>query len=148
MTDGFSWGGLVAGMLPERYAARYLENLSVRLNSVVPPGATASQPLDRFYVPLQFYASSAASNSSVDRGKSLDAWDLLFRAPRLVLIGEPGSGKSTTLRQVGMTLASHKMPETYVRRLTFLHVGQAQDQLLPVYVDAGSSAGDARCSTR
>ncbi|MBM4432236.1 MAG: hypothetical protein FJ026_18085, partial [Chloroflexi bacterium] len=37
------------------------------------------------------------------------------------------------------------MPETYVRRLTFLHQGQASNQLLPVYADLGQldqQAGD------
>jgi hypothetical protein len=69
--------------------------------------------------------------------KAIDIWDALFRSPRLAIVGEAGAGKTNILKYVAFVPAQHKMPASYIRRLTFLHQGGAFENLLPIYVDVG-----------
>jgi HEAT repeat protein len=140
MVDRFSILDLAAKLLPARYparnSARYMGNLTVCLDRLLMPGESAPRSLAQFHIPLSFRATRTDTlTPAMASGKAMDIWDVLFRAPRLALIGEIGAGKTSTLKYVAVALAQEKMPQTYIRRLTFLHQGQACDQLLPIYAN-------------
>lgn len=137
MPENFSLHGLVAGLLPAHYSARYQENLAESLNSLLLPGETKARTLEQFHIPLRLreMAVGGVAIPIAESTKAIDIWDALFRSPRLAIVGEAGTGKTNTLKYVAVVLAQHRMPESYIRRLTFLHHGQAFDHLLPIYVD-------------
>ncbi len=141
MVDRFSFLDLAAKLLPARYPARnsakYMENLAMGLDQLLMPGESAPRSLAQFHIPLSFREAGPDTRTpATPSGKVIDIWDVLFRAPRLAIIGEVGAGKTSTLKYVAVALAQEKMPQTYIRRLTFLHQGQACDQLLPIYANA------------
>ena len=137
MADRLSVQGLVANLVPRRYAARYEQSLARSLNSLSLPGETKARPVDQFYTIVRFVKRPCQSHAPLDTEsqKPVDVWDALFHAPRLAIVGEAGAGKSTTLKYVAVQLGLHRMATTYIRRLTFLHQGRAFDHLLPVYAD-------------
>lgn len=128
---------LGARLAPNLYISKYLENLARECNTLLLPGETQTRSLETFHIPLHFRETNLPGvlTSPTEGAKALDLWDTLFRSPRLVLIGEAGAGKSTSLKYASAALALQRMPQAYVRRLTFLHLGQAFDQLLPVYAN-------------
>ena len=139
MADRPSVQGLVASLLPRRYAARYEHNLANSLNWLGLAGETKARPLDQFYtiLHLQKRARHHRAAPQMESLKPVDVWDALFQAPRLAIVGEAGAGKTATLRYVAVQLALQRMATSYIRRLTFLHHGHAFDHLLPVYADLG-----------
>jgi HEAT repeat protein len=139
MVERFSLHGLVAGLLPSVYSARYQENLAESLNSQFLLGEIKARTLEQFHIPLRFRerAAGGTARPMAHSRKPIDIWDALFRSPRLAIVGEVGAGKSSTLKYVAIVLAQHKMPDSYIRRLTFLHHGRAFDHLIPIYADAG-----------
>jgi len=139
MAEKFSLRGLAATLLPDHYAARYLENLAAGLNPLLLPGESKTRVLEQFHIPLRFREMAATGRvlPVAESTRAIDIWDVLFRSPRLAIISEAGAGKTTTLKYAAVVLAQQKMPESYIRRLTFLHQGQAFDHLLPIYADLG-----------
>jgi HEAT repeat protein/Cdc6-like AAA superfamily ATPase len=137
MADKLSVQALLASWLPQRYLARYEQNLAADLNALGHAAEAETRPLDQFYIVLRLQQRRCQHLAAreTQSAKPIDIWDALFHAPRLVIVGEAGAGKTTTLKYVAVELALHAMPESYVRRLTFLHQGRALDHLLPVYVD-------------
>jgi len=137
LADTLSVQGLVASLLPRRYAARYEQNLAQALNVITLAGETKARPLDQLYTDLRLVKRACHPSMSWqgDSLKSVDVWDALFQAPRLAILGEAGAGKTTLLRHIAVELALHHMATSYIRRLTFLHQGRAFDHLLPVYAD-------------
>ncbi len=137
MAERFSLHRLAAGVVPSAYIARYLKNLTADLNTLFFPGESRARSLEHLHVPLGFreMAAGETTTAAADSTKALSVWDILLRSPKLAIIGEPGAGKTTTLKYVAVTLAQRTMPESYIRRLTFVHQGQAFDDLLPIYAD-------------
>jgi HEAT repeat protein len=136
MADRLSIHGVAARLLPARYLARYMNSLSADLDRLLLPGEETHRSLDQFYVPLRFRETSPDRAMPASTGqKPVDAWDILFRAPRLAIVGEPGSGKTVTLRHMAVALARGKVSTSFISRLTRRHQEQAAEQLLPIYLD-------------
>jgi HEAT repeat protein len=123
---------------PTRYLARYKQNLAAS-NQLLLPGEGEARVLEEFYVPLRFLERAPSeAKTAAQKTKSIDIWDVLYRASRVAIIGEAGAGKTITLKYVAAMLAQEgKIPLTYVQRLTFLHHGKSLDELLPIYADLG-----------
>jgi len=134
MAERFSLHGLVAGLLPTFYSARYQANLAEGLNSLLLPGEAQTRNIDLFYIPVRFRQRPASRTTppATEGSEAIDIWDVLFRSPKLAIVGEAGAGKTSTLKYVAVVLAQHRMPASYLHRLTFLHQGQALDHLLPI----------------
>jgi HEAT repeat protein len=139
MTERLSLHSLGARLAPDLYTNRYLEHVAKECDVLLLPGELQARSLDSSYVTLRFREIPAGDvgTAPTEGTKTFDIWDALFRSPSVAIVGEPGSGKTTTLRYVALTLARRRMPEAYVRRLTFLHFGHASDSLFPVYADLG-----------
>lgn len=139
MAEKLSLHGLAVTLLPTRYHARYLKNLAADLNALLLPGESKARTLEQVHIPLRFREMGVGGRAvpAAESTRDIDIWDVLFRAPRLALVGGAGVGKTTTLKHVAVALAQHDMSESYIHRLTFLHQGQALDDLLPIYADLG-----------
>jgi HEAT repeat protein len=136
MAERFSLRALAARLLPTRYSAIYQENLAEDTKSLLFSGEAKARTMEEFHIPLRFREMDVGRTTPGARStKAVDIWDVLFSSPKLAIVGEMGAGKTTTLRQAAVVLAQHRMPQSYIRRLTFLHQGQAFDHLLPVYAD-------------
>ncbi len=135
MANKSSWYDRVGvKVMPARYCERFKKNLAADLSSLLLPDESEPRTLEQFCIPLNFREMALGRATPA---RVIDIWDVLFRAPRLAIIGEAGAGKTITLKHVAVMLAQGKMPQTYVHRLTFLHQGQTFDQLLPIYMDIG-----------
>lgn len=145
MVERLSLRGLGARLAPDLYTGRYLEHVARECDRLLLPGDPEARALESGYVTLRFreIPTGGGEPAPNEGAKTFDVWDALFRSPRVVIVGEPGAGKTTTLKYVALTLARRRMPEAYVRRLTFLHFGQASDSLFPVYADLGNWAPDS-----
>ncbi|MGD9029157.1 MAG: HEAT repeat domain-containing protein [Anaerolineae bacterium] len=60
--------------------------------------------------------------------------DSLLQYSRIVILGGPGSGKTTLFRHLALMHAQDEMPSEYVRKVTFTHHDEAKDHLLPLFV--------------
>ncbi len=144
MSERLSLHGLGARLAPDLYLKRYLENVAEACDALLLPGEGQARSLESFYLTLRFREMAPdARGTAVAESRTLDIWDTLFRSPRLAIVGECGAGKTSTLKYATTTLARNKMPEAYIRRLTFLHLGQAFGTLLPIYADLGRLNPDA-----
>jgi len=128
MAEKGSLQALASRMLQNRFCARYRNHLATDSDALLLPGEDQPRSLESFCLPLRF-------REMATHGNAIDIWDALFLAPRLAVVGEAGAGKTTTLRQMAVVLARNAMPEGYIHRLTFVHQGEAADQLLPIYAD-------------
>jgi len=136
MADSSFLHRLGARLAPEAYLNRYLDNVAKACDVVLLPGDDQPRSLESFYLPLHLRDMTPQTRGTPGgQNKTQDIWDALFRSPRLAIVGESGAGKTSTLKHATATLARKKMPEAYVRRLTFLHLGQAFASLLPIYAD-------------
>ncbi|AGL15195.1 signal transduction protein [Actinoplanes sp. N902-109] len=67
-------------------------------------------PLDKVYVRLRVIASDAeGTGAPAAEDPTFDIQTALERYPRLIIVGDPGSGKSTFLRFIALTLAQCRL---------------------------------------
>jgi hypothetical protein len=69
-----------------------------------------------------------------DRGVRLSAWDVITATPRLVILGQPGSGKSFLLRYLALKLASSSLGSIPARRLDH-RLAWPHGTQLPIYIE-------------
>nr|VFJ87147.1 MAG: NACHT domain-containing protein [Candidatus Kentron sp. H]VFJ88785.1 MAG: NACHT domain-containing protein [Candidatus Kentron sp. H]VFJ95038.1 MAG: NACHT domain-containing protein [Candidatus Kentron sp. H] len=107
----------------DRYIAlpRYLGNVHGRLGHLRNPWLTDAQELKDIFVPL-----SATSRTQGDRRTELR--EVFRSATSAVLVGDPGSGKSTALRAIAMDCAKGKLSSGSAR-------------LVPVFIELRRWAG-------
>lgn len=76
-----------------------MNNTLVRLN------------IDKIYVPLKFkfdFSNNVDDNIPKDKKTSYDIITALTNFDKIVILGDPGSGKSTTLKYLAYTICAHR----------------------------------------
>ena len=123
----------VAPHMPERYYEIYRATLSRetrQLESV--EGLPMASIDDGHFTPLIRTPDGLAVTPRI--------LDILSQAPRLLIVGSVGSGKSTFLRSIAWRFAG-QIDESDVRWLTYKLFGQSVQELLPVLVDLRDFGG-------
>lgn len=67
--------------------------------------------IDKIYVPLKFkfdFSNNADDNLPKDKKTSYDISTALTNFDKIVILGDPGSGKSTTLKYLAYTICAHR----------------------------------------
>lgn len=91
----------------------YFENLLPRFRYIRFVGLPTLKdipdvPLERLYVPLVLGPRSQAPMPDGEEGESLDVGEALERSRHLLILGDPGSGKSTLISFLVTTFASRR----------------------------------------
>lgn len=107
------------------------------------PGRTEPLDIESIYVPLRVAEYSRqqmapTEQETVQRGqvpaRTLSIEDALRGSPHMVLLGEPGSGKSTALKNLALRFIREEIPADYVRQLTLRLQDRPLERLLPIIV--------------
>jgi len=107
------------------------------------PGRTEPLDLEKVYVPLRVTEYSPQGTESTEQetqhrdqspGRTLSIEDALRVSPHVVLLGQPGSGKSIALQNLALGFIQGKVSADYVRQLTLGREGQPLESLLPIFV--------------
>ena len=107
------------------------------------PGRAEPLDIESIYVPLrvakyshQRMASTEQETEQSDQvlARTLPAEDALRGSPHMLLLGQPGSGKSTTLRNLALRFVREEVPADYVRQLTLGLQDKPLERLLPIMV--------------
>lgn len=135
------YGWLDGKLLTRRFEQRYLdwvtaehEFLPLLPTTLVPVTDKHIQPLDGLYVSLIATDGSNIKTSLEELGCLLD------RTPRLIILGEPGAGKTTTLRFLALTFAQARtrrplLALTNKQRNTARNTSRARQRLKTFYKD-------------
>jgi len=78
---------------------RYIDIRGLRVGS----GKAHQFPIEELYIPLGFKGASQSNAARIPAELGLR---MLLNRPRMVIIGDPGSGKTTLMRRVANTLAA------------------------------------------
>lgn len=133
-------GSLTAPLLWERlHLPRYQQALMADLRLAWVPSRAEPLDLEQLYVPRRLSEPESTGRRGDSRaeappgGRVLDVWEALLRAPRLVLLGNPGVGLTTLLKYLAICFAQDQVPQGFVRRLT-LQQERVIEHLVPFYV--------------
>jgi len=146
----FRDGPLAQGLYRGRITVegkRLLDSYQTALISAVRelqvPGRTAPLELEKVYVPIRVTAYTSqrivspeqeAQSSDQPPSKTLSVEDALRISPHVLLLGQPGSGKSTTLQSLAFRFIRQEVPADYLRQLTLGRSGQHPERFLPILV--------------
>ena len=150
-----------------------LETQHIDIQGIVPPDASAQKalmyPIEELYTPLRPvggyatpWGSSAEDDEPRDGGNGRFALtDVLAGQRRLLVIGEPGAGKTTFLRLAACVLARDAVAEPGAAPGRLRHLGLPLDEAAPIpvfvrlaalvrFLSANETTGDAstRCLVR
>ena len=81
--------------------------------------------------------------------RALTALEAIEKEPRMVLLGDPGSGKSTFVKHLALCLADGRLERLGAPNeglITRLSQAWTRGALLPIYVTLREFAGSARCN--
>ncbi len=158
----------------EALERRYLSRLAFEVGAVslsgIDPALTTNDPRERLRLEAVYTGLCTRTLNAVDREPSpgsdparglgegrdaLSALEMLDRSPRLVLLGDPGSGKSTFLNFVALCQAGERLGLAEANRevLTASLPGKDEPQpwqhakLLPLRVILRDFAADAESAT-
>ena len=144
--DGHLAQGLYRGRITVE-GSRFLENYQKALVRAVRelrvPGRTVPLDLEKIYVPIRVIEytpqrMAPAEQEPEPRGqasaRTLSIEDALRVSPHLVLLGQPGSGKSTALQNLAFCFIQGKISADYIRQLTLGRQDQPLERLLPILV--------------
>jgi HEAT repeat protein len=103
------------------------------------PGRTEPLDIGSVYVPLRVAGYSHQRMAPTEQrdqvpARALSVEDALRGSPHMVLLGEPGSGKSTTLKTLALRFMREEVPADYVRQLTLRLQDRPLERLLPIIV--------------
>jgi HEAT repeat protein len=107
------------------------------------PGRTAPLELDKVCVPLRVVEYSPQRMASAEQetqprdqtpARTLSIEDTLRVSPHVLLLGQPGSGKSTALQNLAFRFIRQEVSADYIRQLTLGRERQPLENLLPVFV--------------
>ncbi|MGD2176521.1 MAG: HEAT repeat domain-containing protein [Anaerolineae bacterium] len=144
---------LLVAVAPGLYTGRYQAVLfsDSAYTELEVPGREEPLDLEGAYLPLRLVKHQRSNARAEDngaqeaparegvpggqgRGAAITIEDALLQYSRVVILGGPGSGKTTLFRHLALTLAQDNLPLEYVRKLTFTHQDEARDHLLPLFV--------------
>jgi NACHT domain len=132
---------------PEGYLAglvRAFESLDI---SGIDSDQAFDLPLDRIYVQLRVISGDdEASSAAPDEPALLGISTALERYPRLVIVGDPGSGKSTFLRFIALTLGQCRL--TQDAHLAVERLSLAEPLPIPVFLSCWDLAEHLRTVPR
>jgi len=129
---------LATAILPGRHYGKYKQALIAETRKLHVPGRPQPLDLDRFYIPLQLSefrpqdvkrisseAESAPGQVVASHRKVLGIKKAWRKSSKLVVLGQPGTGKTTLLRYLALTSAQDRRPD-YTR--------QAIEHFIPIFV--------------
>ena len=147
---------LATAILPGRHYGKYKQALIAETRKLHVPGRPQPLDLDRFYIPLQLSkfrpqdvkrisseAESAPGQVVAVQKKVLGIKEAWRKSSKLVVLGHPGTGKTTLLRYLALTFAQDRWPD-YTRQLTSEHQDRALEHLIPIFVPLPSFAESGR----
>jgi HEAT repeat protein/Cdc6-like AAA superfamily ATPase len=143
---------LATTILPGRHYGRYKQALITETEKLHVPGRPQPLDLDRAYVPLQLSefrpedvqrigseAESALDQIVAARRKVWGIQKALRKSSKLVVLGHPGTGKTTLLKYLAFTFAHDRWPDN-TRQVTSEHHDRAIEYLIPIFVSLPSFA--------
>ena len=107
------------------------------------PGRPELLDIERAYVPLRDAEYSHQRMTPTEQetqqrdqvaARTLSIEDALRGSPHMVLLGEPGSGKSTMLKILAFRFIREEVPADYVRQFTQGLQDKPLERLLPIIV--------------
>jgi HEAT repeat protein len=123
---------LAAAVLPGRYYSRYKQALIAETEKLHVPGRPQPLDLDSAYFPLQLskfrpedVQQIGTEAESASHRKVLGIKEALRKSSKLVVLGQPGTGKTTLLKYLALTFAQGRWPD-YAR--------QSLEHLIPIFV--------------
>jgi len=136
--------------MPERYYERYKQSLVNHLNRLTP--IAQDEPIslkDLPSLPVRLRRIKIQDGEEVtldqppafaDAHEGMKVWDMLLDHPRIVVLGERGSGKSVMLRYLTATFAGNRVSPELVTKLTLLRQETPASFLMPFYIPLGELA--------
>ncbi|MBM3134060.1 MAG: NACHT domain-containing protein [Chloroflexi bacterium] len=144
--DGPLAQGLYRGRITvegSRFLEKYQKALVQAVRELPVPGRTAPLDLEKVYVPIRVIEYTPQRMASPEQeaqpsdqppARTLSVEDALRVSPHMVLLGQPGSGKSTTLKGLAWRFIRQEVPADYLHQLTLGRQGQPLERLLPILV--------------
>jgi len=144
--DGPLAKGLYRGRITvegSRFLEKYQKALVQAVRELPVPGRTAPLDLEKVYVPIRVieytpqrmaFPEQEAQPSNQPLARTLSVEDALRVSPHMVLLGQPGSGKSTTLKGLAWRFIRQEVPAEYLHQLTLGRQGQPPERLIPILV--------------
>lgn len=99
--------------------------------------------IDKIYVPLKFkfdFSNNAEDVLSKDKRCSYDIVSALENYDRIVVLGDPGSGKSTSLKYLAYTICLHRDQSSWLQ--SYVPVLIRATDYAKYYVDTGRSLSE------
>ncbi|MCX5645978.1 MAG: SUMF1/EgtB/PvdO family nonheme iron enzyme [Phycisphaerae bacterium] len=130
----------------ERLRRDYLEELKAQTHRIDIQGILSESgagrqpvyfPIEEHYTPLQTGSDSPARVSDIGRGgpsERVPLTDLLSRHRRLLIVGDPGGGKTTFLRFIACVLAKDGLDPGKSRRHALLGLADVEAVPVPILV--------------
>jgi hypothetical protein len=119
------------------FEEKYRQQVAVRYGSITPPYVDVARrlPIDELYVSPSFAGAHEQKGEESEQIKTPELLSTIYRA---VLLGNPGSGKSTFTHKLSFDLAKH-----YSKRL---FAGKQLTPILVVLRDYGAEKKATHCS--
>jgi HEAT repeat protein/energy-coupling factor transporter ATP-binding protein EcfA2 len=133
---------LGATAAPGLLYAQYRNKLADQLGLIEAPGYARPLNLKEVFVPPQFSLLTGPSESSSPR--QLDYQHVLPLSPRLLLLGRPGTGKTTFLKYLAVLLAKDEFPRPLLDALTVGLPHGPLDHLVPLFASLPEFAYSAQ----
>ena len=130
---------MATAILPGRHYNRYKQALIAETRKLHVPGRPQPLDLDRAYIPLRLSkfrpqddveqssseAESAPGQVVASHRKVLGIKEAWRKSSKLIVLGHPGTGKTTLLRYLALTCAQDRQPD---------YTPQAIEHLVPIFV--------------
>ncbi|MFH1084459.1 MAG: HEAT repeat domain-containing protein [Chloroflexota bacterium] len=135
--------GLLAPHLPGAYLRRYLNGVQSDAQWLDGTALAAPNASAEDYLPLQLGPAAGAPGEGAGPVAASGLAQVVAQAPRVLLQGPVGSGKSALLRALAWQAASATAPDPGLHLATVRHFGKSAGILWPVLVNLETSPGES-----